>query len=92
MSDLVVKVDEYEKGGETKSKYLNIGVMLEGNNGPFLLLDPTVNLAGVMLKQRLLNPQKAGDKVLVSIFEKQARQQSAPAAPKDEFDDSIPFR
>lgn len=46
--DLVVKVGEYTDGqGQTKGRFKNVGVMMEGQNGPYILLDRTFNPAGV---------------------------------------------
>ena len=87
---LAAKVGEYtNKQGETKGRYVNLGAILDGQNGEYLLLDPSVNLAGVLMQQRIANPQKAGEKVLVSIFTDEPKQQAA--TPKPELDDSIPF-
>ena len=76
--DLVVKTGEYQKNGETKSRYENIGTMMIGDNGPFIILKRTFNPAGVP------NPD-CKDSVIVSCFEpqqqnqQQATQQQAPA-------------
>ena len=46
--DLVVKVGEYtDQSGQTKGRFKNVGVMMEGQNGPYILLDRTFNPAGV---------------------------------------------
>ena len=58
--DLCVAVGTYEKGGETKKRYLNIGAVLENDKGPFIILNKTFNPAGV---------QGEGDSVLISMFE-----------------------
>ena len=90
---IVAKVGEYEKDGETKGRYQNIGVILSNDNGEYVLLDPVVNLAGVLIQQRLLNPQKAGEKVLASVFTDEPRQNSQPAQQQssEDFSDPIPF-
>ena len=88
---IVVKVGEYQKGGETKGKYIDVGVILENDKGEFVLLDPTVNLAGVMLKQRLMNPQKSGDSVMASVFTNEPRQESKPESHGEDPNDRIPF-
>ena len=95
IGDLAIKVGEYEKDGEKKGKYTNVGVLMQGENGMFALLDPTVDLAGALVCQRLLNPQKAGDRVMCSVFEKRA-QTGSQAAPQASgggapFDDDLPF-
>jgi len=71
--DIAVKVGEYEKNGETKSKYENIGVMLKGEHGPYILLKRTFNPAGVP------NPNNR-DTVLISLFEPKEKQSN----PEDE--------
>ena len=88
--DLVAKVGEYtDKNGEKKSKWLNVGVILPGKEGgEFVLLDPTVNLAGVLVKQRMMNPQKGGDTVMVSVFD---RDSQGGQSGRDDFSDDIPF-
>ncbi len=95
MKDIVAKVGSYEKDGQTKNRYTKIGVIRENQYGEYLMLDPEINLAGVLIKQRLADP-KAGGMVMCSIFDrddsKQAQaapRQSAPAA--DGFDDDVPF-
>lgn len=69
---LVAKVDEYEKDGQQKGKYVEIGVILSNDNGEYALLDPTINLAGVLQKQNMLGrkkQQQPRDMVAVSIFD-----------------------
>ena len=69
---LVCKVDEYEKDGQQKGKYVEIGVILSNDNGEYLLLDPTINLAGVLQKQNMLGrkkQQQPRDMVAASIFD-----------------------
>jgi len=91
---ICAKIDEYQKDGETKGKYVDIGVILSNENGEYVILNPTIDLAGVLIRQRLMNPQKAGKGVMCSIFTDEPRQQ-APAnnqgAPQNDFEDSIPL-
>lgn len=80
--DLVVKIGEYEKNGETKGRYENIGSMMQGDNGPFIILKRTFNPAGVP------NPE-CKDSVIVSCFEPQQQQQgqqqaAAPQQPQQQ--------
>jgi len=93
------KVGTYQKDGATKGRYVDIGAVLSNANGEYILLDPTVNLAGVMLKQQAMS-EKVLSNVMCSIFDndrqqapqQQPAQQSAPKA--DDFDsseDDIPF-
>lgn len=69
--DLVVKTGEYQTNGETKGRYENIGSMMQGENGPFLIMKRTFNPAGVA------NPENK-DSIIVSCFEPQQNQQQAP--------------
>lgn len=89
---ITVKVDEYEKDGQTKGKYVEIGVILSNDKGEYMLLDPTVNLAGVLMKQRVLaqkNKSKGGDMVMCSIFDNDNQGKSSTRAP--DYDDDIGF-
>jgi|DEB0MinimDraft_10_1074344.scaffolds.fasta_scaffold11920_6 hypothetical protein len=60
---LAVKVlDEPTASGERKRKYVNIGMVFDSGNGPYMIIDRTFNPAGVP------NPDnKTG--VVVSMFE-----------------------
>lgn len=77
---LSAKTGEYQdkQSGETKGDYVQIGVILNNNNGDdFLLLDPTVSLAGVLAKQNALEFKKGGtmrDNVMCGIYEEQPKQ------------------
>tara|TARA_R110000744_G_scaffold104925_1_gene200713 strand:- start:1764 stop:2093 length:330 start_codon:yes stop_codon:yes gene_type:complete len=76
---LSAKTGEYQdkQSGETKGEYVQIGVILNNNNGDYLLLDPTVSLAGVLAKQNALEFKKGGtmrDNVMCGIYEEQPKQ------------------
>ena len=77
---LVAKVGEYQKDGQTKGEYQKIGVLMQSNDGgEYILLDPSINLAGVLLKQNALAATKGGqarDSVMISVFDDSAQQQS----------------
>lgn len=80
--NLAVKTGEFQNGsGETKNRYQVIGAMIEGNNGPYLLIDKTFNPAGI---------QDGKSSVLISMFEPKMQAQSGGgyAGPSD---DDIPF-
>lgn len=67
---LVARTGTYtDKEGNEKGEFTKIGVILSNDNGEFALIDPAVNLAGVLIKQRILNPQKAGDSVMCGIYD-----------------------
>ena len=72
IADLVVKTGEYPKDGEMKGRYENVGAMMQGDNGQFMILKRTFNPAGVP------NPESK-DTVIVSCFEERNNnQQQAP--------------
>ena len=76
---LTVKIDEYQKDGQTKGKYMEVGVLMQGNDGgEYMLLDPCVNLAGVLQKQNALaakSGKQVRDSIMVSVFDGQQQQQ-----------------
>lgn len=89
--DLAVRTGEYtNKDGETKGRYLNVGAVIEGNDGgKFILLERTFNPAGV------INPDGRGT-VLLSMFkpeDKPAPAEKKPGAnvPAAEYEDDTPF-
>lgn len=72
---LVARTGTYtDKEGNEKGEYTKIGVILSNDNGEYALIDPTVNLAGVLIKQRILNPQKAGDSVMCGMYDDSQQQ------------------
>ncbi len=76
---IVAKTGEYSKDGQTKGEYTKLGVMLNNNNGDYMLLDPSVSLAGVLIKQNALaakSGKEQRDMVMISIFEDDNQQQS----------------
>ena len=82
IADLAVKTGEYQKDGETKGRYENVGSMMQGDNGQFMILKRTFNPAGVP------NPE-CKDSVIVSCFEQQndnqaPRQQPQQQAPQQQ--------
>lgn len=97
VKDIAVKTGEYQKDGQTKGRYENIGSIFKSDDGgTFLLMKRTFNPAGVP------NPDNR-DTVLISVFdlrEADGQQRQAPAqrqAPQQPppganfADDDIPF-
>src|SRR3546814_20315666 len=60
--DLAVKTGSYEKNGETKNRYENIGAVWQGENGPYITLKASFNHAGVPRRD-------GGDRILVACFD-----------------------
>lgn len=85
--DVSVKTGSYTNNqGETKNRYENIGVMMEGDNGPYLMLKRTFNPAGV--------PGNAErDNIIVSLFKPQDGNTGGGGGAKQSAlpDDDIPF-
>jgi hypothetical protein len=103
---LSVKVGEYtNQQGETKGEYIRLGALMSGQNGEYLLLDPTVNIAGCLAKQNMLNHKngkQVRDSLMVSVFDDNNQQQQSPqpASPQagpdygqggDYYNDDVPF-
>lgn len=84
--DAAVKVGEYtDRNGQTKARYENVGTVMMGDKGPYLVLKRTFNPAGVP------NPDNR-DSVIVSFFEPRDEQQApAPRAQARPQDDLPPF-
>lgn len=93
--DLAVKIGSYtDREGKEKGKYLNIGVIIEKEDGGrFMIMNRTFNPAGVP------NPENK-DTFIVSMFsadrdsepENDTPPQRAQNEPDNPFDDSeIPF-
>lgn len=84
--DIVATVGTYQKGGETKSRFKNVGAMMEKDGNQFLLLDRIFNPAG------LPNPDNR-DTVLLSLYK--PKENGSAIAKEDnsvsDLDDSIPF-
>jgi len=92
IKDLAVKTGSYtDRNGETKNRYENIGSLMDGDNGMYIMLKRTFNPAGIAV-------ENGRDSILISAFDPKpadgqpAQQQSSPrqqaAAPAD---DDIPF-
>jgi hypothetical protein len=96
--DIVAKVGEYTNNqGVQKPRWQNVGAVIDGDKGPFMVLEPWIDLAGL--------PREQGKGVLLNLFDpnqnQQGHQQSnAPASTGNsqgesgasaDFDDDIPF-
>lgn len=84
--DAAVKTGEYtDRNGEKKSRYENIGTVMMGDNGPYLILKRTFNPAGVP------NPENR-DSIVVSFFEPREADGSKPAAGRGDNFSTMPPR
>ena len=99
---LVAKTGTYQdrQTGQEKGEYAKLGVILSNQNGEYVLLDPTINIAGVLAKQNYMaraegKPER--DMVMCSIFDdSQQQRQDGPAQQQnnsgfDGFDDDTQF-
>lgn len=95
IKDIAVKTGTYNVGGETKNRYENVGALMEGDNGPYIMLKRTFNPAGV-------DCEPGRDSILLSCFdlrdERPAPQQgrssgsaTGPSAPMNNGGDDVPF-
>ena len=98
--DLVVKVGEYTDGqGQTKGRFKNVGVMMEGQNGPYILLDRTFNPAGVggndgreSIILSMYEPRDNAGGAANNTAQERHSNQKANAYRNDDLDgDSVPF-
>jgi hypothetical protein len=91
--DLCVKTGTYMKDGESRNRYLNIGaVMQREDGGKFLFMDKTFSPAGVPD----VDPNRSN--IIISMFpikdgnNPSARKPApAPVVEAEEPDDDIPF-
>ncbi len=104
---IVAKVGEFQKDGQTKSRWQNVGVIMSNDNGEYILLDPLVSMAGILSAQNALamtKGEQVRDRVMCSVFEDdnqgggyqqqpQQQRQQAPQqqAPMRNTDEQIPF-
>jgi len=68
----MAKIDEYEKDGQAKGRYVDVGVLMENQGGEYILLNAEFCLAGILLRQSQLafktnKPQPMN--VMLSVFE-----------------------
>lgn len=74
IKDLAVKTGSYtDRNGETKNRYENIGAIMDGDNGMYVMLKRTFNPAGV-------DVEAGRDSILISAFDPKPADGQAPAA------------
>ena len=74
---LTAKVGEYQKDGQTKGRYVDVGALLSNANGEYILLNPSVSLSGILAMQNAMSQQPRTN-VMISIFDSDNQQQQAP--------------
>jgi hypothetical protein len=86
MKKLLAKIGTYEKDGEQKNRYVEMGVEITGSDGSaYLLMNPTVSLPGILIKQQALSIKQGkspGENVFVSIFDNDATGAQQPQQQK----------
>ena len=85
--DLAVKTGSYQKDGETKNRYKNVGSVMEGDNGMFMFLDKSFNPAGIESKE-------GSSDIIVSMFAPRQKEETkgSPDGSSEPFSDQgIPF-
>ena len=87
--DLAVKTGSYtDNQGNQKNRYENIGKVMQGQDGLYLLLKKTFNPAGV-------HTEPGKDMIVVSVFDQREKgdappqRQAPPPPPADDGD--VPF-
>ena len=85
--DIVAKVGTYSVNGETKNRFMNVGVLMEKDGRPYILLNRTFSPAGIP------NPDNK-DNILLSLYEPRSEGNPQPRSnPPEtvELDDFVPY-
>jgi hypothetical protein len=76
---LSVAVGSYQKDGQTKTRWQNIGVLMTNDQGKeYLLLDASVSVGGLLAIQNaeaMKKGEQVRDRVMVNVFEEQQNAQ-----------------
>jgi len=87
--DICAKTGSYtDREGQTKNRYQNVGAVIQGQDGPFIIMERWFNPAGVPTDR---------DSVLLSLFkadrDSKPQGQAAPTGGRgaDSLEDDIPF-
>ncbi len=89
LKKIVAVTGEYiNREGQQKAEFTEIGVVGISQNGKeYMLLDPTVSIAGVLAKQNALavkRGEQASDMVMCSMVEQQNNQQQQQGYPQQQ--------
>jgi len=81
--DLAVKTGSYQKDGETKNRYENIGSVMENENGQFMFLKRSFNPAGVDFKE-------GSESIIISMFAPKEKSGNSQKSDLPDWDDASP--
>lgn len=81
--DIVATVGTYQKDGETKKEFRKVGVLMEKDGKPFILLERIFNPAGM--------PADGKRNVLLSLYEPKEENSHNNQQQEQPLDDHIPF-
>lgn len=94
LKNLVAVAGTYNVGGVAKKKYVTVGKLLDGPNGQFITLDPTINIGalqrsddGLSVYVNLYDPNREERPAMVNS-DKPPRKSRKSAKRED---DDIPF-
>lgn len=93
MKKLTAKIGEYQKDGATKGRYINLGVVMNGDDGEYLLLDPNISLAGVLQSQNVMAMNKGAklrDRIMVNMWEEDNNQQQQQQPQQQQYQQPAP--
>ena len=87
--DVAIKVGEYEANGQKKNRYQNIGVIMEGEHGPYLML----NALFTSHQLNMLCNKDRRESLLCSLFAPKADGDKKTPAPAtaESLGDEVPF-
>jgi hypothetical protein len=81
--DLAVKVGSYQKDGETKNRYENVGAIMEGDKGQFMFLKRSFNPAGIDADGK--------ESIIISMFAPKEKTGNAQNDSSPSWEDATPF-
>lgn len=88
MKKIMAKTGEYTNGqGETKGNWVEVGVIMSNANGEYIMLNPSVSLAGVQAQQQSLatkQGKQGGERVMCSIFDDTNQQGQGQQSPQQQ--------
>ena len=81
--ELAVKVGSYQKDGETKNRYENVGAIMENDNGKFMFLKRSFNPAGIDADGK--------ESIIISMFAPKEKTGNAQNDSSPSWEDATPF-